>query len=68
MRARPDVQASRFQCLFIKRRKPDGDTLQVVIGPSMLRWLLAVLLVIGLLLRGGNQVQLLWNLLLRCIG
>jgi hypothetical protein len=46
MRARRDVQASIFQCLFIMRRKPDGDRFQVVIGPSLLRWLLVLFLVI----------------------
>ena len=50
------TQNTKFQCLFIKRRKPDGDTCQFVIGPS----LLLLLLVIVFLLRGVSPTQLLW--------
>jgi hypothetical protein len=57
------TQNTKFQCLFIKRRKPDGDTCQVVIGPSLLRWLLVIFLVVVWLFQGGNPTQLLWSFL-----
>lgn len=59
------TQNTKFQCLFIKRRKPDGDTYQVVIGPSLLRWLLVIFLVVAWLFQGGNPAHPLWILLLR---
>jgi hypothetical protein len=68
MHVRKDVQTTKFQCLFIKRRKPNGDTCQVVIGPSLLRWILILILVIILLLRGENLAQVLWSLLCICAG
>jgi hypothetical protein len=68
MRTRTDVQTAKFQCLFIKRRKPNGDTFQVVIGPILLRWLFVLFLAIVLILRGGKHAQLLWSLLLHCVG
>ena len=57
------TQNTKFQCLFIKRRKPDGDTCQVVIGPSLLRWLLVIFLVVVWMFQGGNPTQLLWSFL-----
>jgi hypothetical protein len=57
------TQNTKYQGFFIKRRKPDGDTCQVVIGPSLLRWILVIVLVVVWLFQGGNPAQLLRSFL-----
>lgn len=53
----------KFPCFRIKRRNPNGQTSEIEIRPSLLRWLLIFVLVLAFLIRGGDPTQLFRNLL-----
>ncbi len=53
----------KFPCFRIKRRHPNGQACEIEIRPSLLRWLLIFVLVIVLLVRGGDPAQLFRDLL-----
>jgi hypothetical protein len=49
----------KFPCLRIKRRWADGQSAEVEIRPSLIRWVLIALVVLVLLLHGGDPGHLL---------
>lgn len=53
----------KFPCFRIKRRSPNGQTSELEIRPSLLRWLLIFLVVLAFLIRGGDPAQIFQNLL-----
>jgi hypothetical protein len=53
----------KFPCFRIKRRSPNGQTSELEIRPSLLRWLLIFLVVLVFLIRGGDPGQIFQNLL-----
>lgn len=57
------AMSDKFPCLLIKRQQPNGQSWQVIIGPSLLRWIFILFLAFVLLLWGDDPAQLLRDLL-----
>ena len=53
----------KFPCFRIKKRGASGQTCEMEIRTSLLRWLLLAVVVIVFLARGGDPAQLFRNLL-----
>lgn len=53
----------KFPCFRIKRRNANGQTSEIEIRPSLLRWLIIFVVVLAFLIRGGDPAQLFRNLL-----
>jgi len=53
----------KFPSLRIKHRGSDGESAEIEIRPSLIRWLLIALVVIVLLLHGGDPARLLRDVL-----
>jgi len=53
----------KFPCLRIKRRRRNGQTDEIEIRPSLIRWLLILLVVLVVIIRGDDPARLLKDLL-----
>lgn len=53
----------KFPCLRIKTRRSDGGSIDIEIRPSLIRWLLIVLIVVVLLFQGADPGHLLRDFL-----
>jgi len=53
----------KFPCLRIKRYRRNGQTDEIEIRPSLIRWLLILLVVLVVIIRGDDPARLLKDLL-----